>query len=136
MRLSHAWWIVLDGFELTFPALVTWLGVDLRRWCRSSPSRTSRRDQIGAWLSPHSKLSAGSPLHRVIEEGTDKMVTIGVDPHRQTHTGVAVTALGVQLSQRQVVARRDGFGHRLEWGRRIEQERVWVIEDVRHVSAA
>jgi transposase len=62
------------------------------------------------------------------------MVTIGVDPHKQTHTGVAVTALGVQLSQRQVVARRDGFGHLLEWGRRIKEERVWVIEDVRHVS--
>ena len=63
------------------------------------------------------------------------MVTIGVDPHKQTHTGVAVDALGVQLSQRQVVARREGFGHLLEWGRRkLDAERVWVIEDVRHVS--
>jgi transposase len=62
------------------------------------------------------------------------MVTIGVDPHKQTHTGVAVNQLGVGLSQRQVIARRDGFGHLLEWGRKIDDARVWVIEDVRHVS--
>jgi transposase len=62
------------------------------------------------------------------------MVTIGVDPHKQTHSGVAVDPLGVQIAQRTVAARRDGFGHLLEWGRKLDSERVWVIEDVRHVS--
>jgi hypothetical protein len=38
------------------------------------------------------------------------MVTIGIDPHKQAHTGVAVDPLGVQVSQRTVAARREGFG--------------------------
>ena len=62
------------------------------------------------------------------------MVTIGVDPHKQTHSGVAVDPLGVQAAQRTVAARREGFGQLLDWGRKLDGERVWVIEDVRHVS--
>jgi transposase len=64
------------------------------------------------------------------------MVTIGIDPHKQTHSAVAVTALGVQLSQRTAAARRDGFGQLLEWARKLDGDRVWVIEDVRHVSGS
>ncbi len=62
------------------------------------------------------------------------MVTIGIDPHKQMHTGVAVDPLGVQVAQRTVAARRAGFGQLLEWGRKLDSERVWVLEDVRHVS--
>jgi transposase len=61
------------------------------------------------------------------------MVTIGIDPRKQTHTAVAADALGTELAQRTVPARREGFGQLLEWGRKLG-ERVWVIEDVRHVS--
>jgi transposase len=62
------------------------------------------------------------------------MVTIGIDPHKQTHAGAAVDPLGVQIAQRTVGARREGFGQLLEWARTLGSERVWVIEDVRHVS--
>jgi len=62
------------------------------------------------------------------------MVTIGVDPHKQSHSGAAVDPLGVQVAQRTVAARREGFGQLLDWGRKLDSERVWVIEDVRHVS--
>jgi transposase len=62
------------------------------------------------------------------------MVTIGIDPHKQTHSGVAVNPLGVQVAQRTVAARREGFGQLLGWARTLDGERVWVIEDVRHVS--
>ena len=64
------------------------------------------------------------------------MVTIGIDPHKQTHCGVAVDALGSELDQRTVPARRTGFGQLLDWGRRLDSERVWVIEDVRNVSGS
>ena len=64
------------------------------------------------------------------------MVTIGIDPHKQTHTGVAVDQLGVQIAQRTAAARCEGFGQLLEWGRKLDGEQVWVIEDVRHVSGA
>jgi transposase len=64
------------------------------------------------------------------------MLMIGVDPHKQTHSGVAVNPLGVQVAQRTVAARRAGFGQLLDWGRKLGSERVWVIEDVRHVSGS
>jgi transposase len=64
------------------------------------------------------------------------MVTIGIDPHKQTHTGVAADPLGVPVAQRTVAARREGFGQLLEWARKLDGERVWVIEDVRHVSGS
>jgi transposase len=64
------------------------------------------------------------------------MVTIGIDPHKQTHAGVAVDSLGVQIAQRTVKARRAGFGQLVEWARTLDPERVWVIEDVRHVSGS
>jgi transposase len=64
------------------------------------------------------------------------MVTIGIDPHKQTHCGVAVDGLGSETAQRMVAARREGFGQLLEWGRKLDADRVWVIEDVRHVSGS
>jgi hypothetical protein len=36
------------------------------------------------------------------------MLTIGIDPHKQTHSGVGVDPLGVQIAQRTVAARREG----------------------------
>jgi hypothetical protein len=57
------------------------------------------------------------------------MLTIGIDPHKQTRCGVAVDPLGVQVAQRTVAARRDGFRQLLEWARRLDGERVWVVED-------
>ena len=63
-------------------------------------------------------------------------MTIGIDPHKHTHSGVAVDPLGVQIAQRTITARREGFGHLLEWGRMLDSERVWVLEDVRHVSGS
>ena len=35
------------------------------------------------------------------------MVTIGIDPHKQTHSAVATEALGSELAQRTVTARRE-----------------------------
>jgi transposase len=64
------------------------------------------------------------------------MLTIGVDPHKQTHTAFAVSELGVEVAQRTVAVRRDGFEQLLEWGRQHEGERSWVIEDVRNVSGS
>ncbi|MEO8969135.1 MAG: hypothetical protein ABI355_15965 [Solirubrobacteraceae bacterium] len=42
------------------------------------------------------------------------MVRIGVDPHKQTHTGVATDQLGSELGQCTVPARREGFGQLLQ----------------------
>jgi transposase len=62
------------------------------------------------------------------------MVTIGIDPHKQTHSASAVDPVGLELSRRTVPAVRDGFGTLLRWARTLDHERVWVLEDCRHVS--
>src|SRR5450631_578417 len=68
-------------------------------------------------------------------EGTLGMLTIGVDPHKGTHSAVAVDQVGVELSGRTERAEPDGFGGLLFWARALADcDRVWVIEDCRHVS--
>lgn len=62
------------------------------------------------------------------------MVTIGIDPHKKTHSAVATDELGRQLAERTRPAKADGFGELLVWARELAEERVWVIEDCRHVS--
>jgi transposase len=62
------------------------------------------------------------------------ILTIGVDPHKQTHSAVAVDELAVQLATSTQPARREGFGVLLAWSPSLAVQRVWVIEDCRHVS--
>ena len=62
------------------------------------------------------------------------MVTIGVDPHKQTHTAAAVSPLGVELEHKTAPARPAGNGQLLGWARALDAERVWAVEDVRNVS--
>jgi transposase len=62
------------------------------------------------------------------------MLTIGIDPHKSTHSAVAADGVGSEVAQVTVSARWEGFGELLAWGRGVGGERVWVIEDVRHVS--
>ncbi|MGO9822567.1 MAG: IS110 family transposase [Solirubrobacteraceae bacterium] len=64
------------------------------------------------------------------------MVTIGVDPHKQTHTAAAVNPLGVEVGHRTAPARPAGNGQLLEWARMLASERVWAVEDVRNVSGS
>jgi transposase len=63
------------------------------------------------------------------------MVLLGIDPHKDTHTVVAVDQAGRQLDQRTVPARTLGHGELLGWARRHwPEERVWAVEDCRHVT--
>lgn len=62
------------------------------------------------------------------------MLTIGVDPHKRTHSAVAVDEVGVELSAQTEPAVADGFAALVAWAREIGDQRVWVIEDCRHVS--
>jgi len=63
------------------------------------------------------------------------MIVIGADPHKSSHTFVAVDAgTGEQRSCETVQASGAGFERTLGWGRGLDGERVWAIEDCRHVS--
>ncbi len=62
------------------------------------------------------------------------MVTIGVDPHKDAHSAVAVDELARQVAERTQPAVAVGFAELLGWARSLGPERVWVLEDCRHVS--
>jgi transposase len=63
------------------------------------------------------------------------MIVIGADTHKDTHTAVAVAAgTGEVLDELTAPARKPGFAQHLDWARGLDAERVWAIEDCRHVS--
>ena len=65
------------------------------------------------------------------------MIVIGADTHKATHTVAAVFEGSGQLAgELTAAARRPGFAEMLDWAGRLDPERVWAIEDCRHVSRA
>lgn len=65
------------------------------------------------------------------------MIVIGVDPHKQTHTAAIVDAgFGELLGERTVKARRAGHEQLLAWARGFAEQRLWALEDCRHVSVS
>jgi transposase len=58
------------------------------------------------------------------------MIVIGVDVHKHSLTAVAVDELGRTLAERAGPV-DDGV---VAWGRSLEQERLWALEDCRHVT--
>jgi transposase len=80
-------------------------------------------------------VSAGGPLRRFIEEGTVCMIVIGADTHKSSHTLAAVdAATGRVVATKTVGARRDGMLAAWRWAHELGAERVWALEDCRHVS--
>lgn len=65
------------------------------------------------------------------------MIVIGADTHKRTHTCAAVFAQTGQLAgELTASAREPGFRELLAWGRSLDDERIWALEDCRHVSGA
>lgn len=65
------------------------------------------------------------------------MIVIGTDTHKQTHTCAAVFAGSGRLAgELTAPAREPGFRELLAWGRSLDEERIWAIEDCRHVSGS
>jgi transposase len=61
------------------------------------------------------------------------MVVLGVDPHKKTHTVVAVDDAGRQLSMLTVPATTAGHLRLFRWAARYRSRR-WAVEDGRHVA--
>ncbi len=63
------------------------------------------------------------------------MIVVGIDPHKQTHTAVAIDGVtGQVVGELTVKARTPGFERLLEWARGLDVERRFAVEDGRHVS--
>lgn len=65
------------------------------------------------------------------------MIVIGIDPHKKTHTAVAVeSATGELRAEVTIGARGSGHATLLAWARALGAERVLALEDCRHVSVS
>jgi transposase len=63
------------------------------------------------------------------------MIVIGVDTHKRTHALAAVDeGTGRLRGKRTIEARDAGHLAAVRWARELDEERVWAIEDCRHVS--
>jgi transposase len=64
-----------------------------------------------------------------------QIIVIGSDPHKRSYTFSAVGAeTGELRSSETVAASSAGHERMLEWARALDEQRVWAIEDCRHVS--
>jgi transposase len=65
------------------------------------------------------------------------MIVLGADTHKSSHTLAAINAAtGEVLGEKTVQVGARGFGALLIWTRSLDGERVWALEDCRHVSGA
>ena len=63
------------------------------------------------------------------------MIVLGIDPHKKSHTAVAVEATtGELIGELTVPATDRGHGRLLAWARTLAPERRFALEDCRHVS--
>src|SRR3954451_22798241 len=65
------------------------------------------------------------------------MIVLGADTHKGSHTIAAVAAAsGELLGEQTVQVGLRGFGALLQWARSVDGERIWALEDCRHVSGS
>jgi transposase len=65
------------------------------------------------------------------------MIVLGADTHKRSHTIAAIAAgSGELLGEQTVAVGRSGFAGLLRWARGLDGERVWALEDCRHVSGS
>nr|WP_233899224.1 IS110 family transposase [Pseudonocardia dioxanivorans] len=64
------------------------------------------------------------------------MVVVGVDPHKHSHTAVAVDSNGRELGQITVGNTAAELIRLLEWAQRWPGSRRWAVEDCRHVAGS
>jgi transposase len=63
------------------------------------------------------------------------MMVVGCDPHKRSITcGAVEAATGAAGAARTAAAHADGFDVLVRWARALDDERVWAVEDCRHVS--
>jgi transposase len=66
-----------------------------------------------------------------------RMIVIGADTHKRTHTAQAAnSATGELCGGLTAPAKAAGFAQLLGWARELDDDRIWAIEDCRHVSGS
>jgi transposase len=64
------------------------------------------------------------------------LIVIGVDSHKRTHTLVVLDGvIGVSRGERTIQASDDGVLDALRFAVALDEDRVWAVEDCRHVTS-
>jgi hypothetical protein len=74
-------------------------------------------------------------LLSALEKGARMPVTIGVDPHKASHTAAALDEHGHLLGQQRIPATVDGYQQLRQWAGRWPQ-RCWAVEGAHGVGRA
>src|SRR4051794_4769201 len=99
---------------------------------RAGVSRVTWYERGGARSKP-----CPPGVHPVEVEVDEVMIVLGADAHNRSHTIVASLATtGELVGEQTVQVGAKGFAALLAWARRLGGERVWAIEDCRHVSGS
>jgi transposase len=64
------------------------------------------------------------------------MIVLGADMHKSSHTLAAIAAATGVLDDRTAAVGARRFDQVLRWARGLGRERVWALEDCRHVSGS
>ena len=65
------------------------------------------------------------------------MIVLGADMHKSSHTIAAIAAAtGEVLDDKTAVVGARGFDQVVRWARGLGGDRVWALEDCRHVSGS
>ena len=62
------------------------------------------------------------------------MVVLGIDAHKRTHTIVAIDERGRQIAHRTINATTADQLALVTWAQALGEERLWAVEDCRHLS--
>ena len=62
------------------------------------------------------------------------MVVLGIDAHKRNHTAVAVDDTGRKLGERTTGTTSDDHLSLLAWAEKFGTDRIWAVEDCRHLS--
>ena len=62
------------------------------------------------------------------------MVVLGIDAHKRSHTVVAVDDVGRKLGERTIGTTTADHLTLLTWAEQLGAERLWAVEDCRHLS--
>jgi len=62
------------------------------------------------------------------------MVTIGIDAHKRSHTVVAVDERGRRLAETTTGSCSDDHLRLVRWAAKLDEKRLWAVEDCRHLS--
>src|SRR5215204_558110 len=65
------------------------------------------------------------------------MMVLGADMHKRSHTIAAIAATtGELIDDRTIRVSDEAFLELLDWARALDEQRVWALEDCRHVSGS